>query len=83
MCVLDPLKILKGLFSMYECFACMYVIYTTHLVPSDALELELQDPCEQQCGCWGSNLSPLEELPVLLAIEPSLQLVCSVLNCES
>lgn len=25
------------------------------------------------CGCWDSNLSPLQEQPLLLATEPSLQ----------
>ena len=31
------------------------------------------DGDELPCGCWESNLDPLEEQPVLLTIEPSLQ----------
>ena len=29
--------------------------------------------CELSCGCWELNLGPLEEQPVLLTIETSLQ----------
>jgi hypothetical protein len=29
--------------------------------------------CKPLCGCWDSNLSPLEEQSVLLTAEPSLQ----------
>ena len=36
------------------------------------LELEL-DSCELPCGCCKLNLGPLEEQPVLLTAEPSLQ----------
>ena len=28
------------------------------------------DSCELLCGCWELNLSPLEEQPVLLTVEP-------------
>ena len=31
------------------------------------------DRCELPCGCWGWNPSPLEEQPVLLTAESSLQ----------
>ena len=31
------------------------------------------DSCERPCGCWESNLGPLEEQPVLLTVEPSPQ----------
>jgi hypothetical protein len=34
--------------------------------------LEL-DGCELPCGCGGSNSVPLQEQPVLLTAEPSLQ----------
>ena len=29
--------------------------------------------CELTCGCWQLNLDPLEEQPVFLTTEPSLQ----------
>lgn len=32
-----------------------------------------RDDCERLCGCWKLNLEPLEEHPVLLTAEPSLQ----------
>jgi hypothetical protein len=31
------------------------------------------DGCELPCGCWELNPGPLEEQPVLLSSEPSLQ----------
>jgi hypothetical protein len=31
------------------------------------------DNCELPCGCWKLTLGPLEEQPVLLTIEPSVQ----------
>lgn len=41
----------------------------------DPLELELHtDSCEQQYGCWKLNPGPLEEQPVFLTTEPSLQI---------
>jgi E3 ubiquitin-protein ligase NEDD4 len=30
--------------------------------------------CEPPCGCWELNLGHLEEMPVFLTAEPSLQL---------
>ena len=33
----------------------------------------ITDVCEPPCGCWELNLAPLEEQPVLLTTEPSLQ----------
>lgn len=38
---------------------------------SDPLELQTVMSCP--CGCWDSNLGPLEEWPMLLTTEPSLQ----------
>ena len=39
------------------------------------------DSCEPPCGCWELNLGPLEEQPVLIDAEQSLQppdlFVCS------
>jgi hypothetical protein len=31
------------------------------------------DGCEPPCGCWELNSGPLEEQPVLLTTQPSLQ----------
>jgi hypothetical protein len=33
----------------------------------------ITDGCEPSCGCWDLNSGPLEEQPVLLTTEPSLQ----------
>ena len=33
----------------------------------------ITDGCEPPCGCWGLNSGPLEEQPVLLTAESSLQ----------
>ena len=44
---------------MHWCFVCMYALVT--------------DSCQLSCGCWKSNLSPLEEQSVLLISEPFLQ----------
>lgn len=38
----------------------------------DPLELESPSSCEPPCGCWQSNLGPLQEQPVLNT-KPSLQ----------
>jgi hypothetical protein len=46
----------------------------------DPLELEVTDSCEPPCGCWELNPGPLEEQPVVLTIEPSLQLNISVFS---
>jgi hypothetical protein len=40
---------------------------------SDPLELELKDSCELLCRCWDLNSGPLEDQPVLLTTEQSLQ----------
>jgi hypothetical protein len=31
------------------------------------------DGCEPPCGCWDLNSGPVEEQPVFLTTEPSLQ----------
>jgi hypothetical protein len=36
-------------------------------------ETGVTDSCELPCWCWELNLDPLEEQPVLLTTEPSLQ----------
>jgi len=37
-------------------------------------EAGVTDGYELPCGCWELNLGPLEEQPVLLTAEPSLQI---------
>lgn len=44
--------------------------------PKEAMRyprIRATDSCEFVCRCWELNLGPLEEQPVLLRIEPSLQ----------
>jgi len=33
----------------------------------------ITDSCKLPCGCWDLNSNPLEEQPVVLTTEPSLQ----------
>jgi hypothetical protein len=59
---------------MYICFTCVYV--SVHHIcalcpwmPEDSIgspETGVTEGCESPCWCWDSNLSPLEEQPVLL-----------------
>ena len=53
-------------FNMHWCFAYMCVCVRVS-------DLEVTDSCELSCGFWDLNLGPLEEQPVLLTTEPSLQ----------
>ena len=39
----------------------------------------ITDDCESPCGCWELNSGPLEEQPVLLTTEPSLQSLLLIL----
>jgi hypothetical protein len=63
---------------VYKCFACMYVP-TFEQYPRKPEKgigspgTGVSNSCERQYGCWGSNLGPLEEHPVRLTTEPSLQ----------
>ena len=57
-------------FYVHWCFACVYVCVRV----SGPLEQELHtDSCELPCGYGEMILGPLEEQPVLLIAEPSLQ----------
>lgn len=67
---------------MYGCSSCMYVRAPyACLVPEKARrktqvpQTGVKDSCELVCGCWQSNQSPLEEQPMFLTTEPSLQLI--------
>ena len=44
-------------------------IYVNTLSQSDPIT----EGCKPPCGCWELNSGPLEEQPVLLTAEPSLQ----------
>ena len=67
------------LFYVYGCFACMHVCvpcaFSAHRSgkrASDTLGMK-SDNCELSCGYWELNLGPLNNQPVLLVTEPSLQ----------
>ena len=71
-------SLLKDLFLFYVPWyfacanACLYEV-------SDSLRSGVIDSCELPCGCWGMNTGhPLEEQPVFLTAEPSLQPQTSV-----
>ena len=44
----------------------------THACQKRASDL-ITDGCEPPCDCWELNSGPLEEQPMLLTAEPSLQ----------
>jgi hypothetical protein len=46
----------------------------------DSMGLHVIDGCEPLCGSWESNSSPLEDHPVFLTTEPSLQTVHSFIG---
>ena len=54
------------LFILYVRMLCLHVHQRRGLDP-------IPDGCEPPCGCWELNSGPLEEQPVLLTAEPSLQ----------
>ena len=68
---------------MHMCFACIHVcvrlcawcLWRPEERALDPIGLELQAVVNITCtcGCWQSNLDPLEEQPVLLTAEPALQ----------
>lgn len=61
---------------LYTCYADMHVhAWCPCRRGSDSLEL---NGCEPQCGCWELNLDFLKERHVLLILEPSLQLLHSI-----
>jgi hypothetical protein len=59
----------KELFILFIWVHCHY-LQTHQKRKSDGIT----DGCEPPCGCWEINSGPLEEQPVLLTTEPSLQL---------
>jgi hypothetical protein len=60
-------------------FKDLFVYHVYHSLPAciTAYQKRAPDPitddCESPCGCWKLNSEPLEEQPVLLIAEPSLQ----------
>ena len=63
------------LFGIYGCFAptCMLAYHVCAWCPwrlgkgIGSSTTGVTDSCEPSCGCWESNLGPLEKQPVLLA----------------
>jgi hypothetical protein len=58
----------------------IYLFYVREYIHGHCLQTHqkramdpITDGCEPPCGCWDLNSGPLEEQPVLLAAEPSLQ----------
>lgn len=61
---------------VFEKFACMHIyVHHVHTWCHRPPRTGVTNSCNPQepCGCWKLNLSPLEELPVLLTTEPFLQ----------
>jgi hypothetical protein len=75
---------MKGILSLFFKKIFIYLIYECSASKTSAcLKKRASDPpvdgCEPPCGCWELNPGPLEEQPVLLTPEPSLQPhVCSL-----
>ncbi|EDL23115.1 mCG145372, partial [Mus musculus] len=59
---------LSFIYLIYE-----YTVVVFRMSPKRASD-PITDGCEPPCGCWELNSGPLEEQPVLLTAEPSLQL---------
>lgn len=67
-------------FLLYACVFSLHVFLCITYVPGAPRRPEedircpgtgVKDGCEQLCGCWGSNLGPLEEKPMVLTTKPS------------
>jgi hypothetical protein len=58
-------------FNFYLCTYeySLYIYGTCQRTASDPIT----EGCEPPCGCWELNSGPLEEYPMLLTAEPSLQ----------
>lgn len=63
---------------MCECFAYYVCVSRVCSVPMKVRQgitspgSEVEDYCEPPYGCWEPNVSPLQELPVLLTSELSI-----------
>ena len=73
---------------IFVCVFCLNVRLCTMCVPCPwspeegvkFLGTGVKDGCEPLCGCWEWDLGPLEEQPVLLTTEPSLQFLEAILS---
>ena len=60
-------------------FKDLFIYYVYNILPQCMPTRQRRAPdfstdgCEPPCGCWELNSGPLEEQPVLLTAEPSLQ----------
>lgn len=70
----------KNLVYVYEYFACIYVCGPHACLVIAEVKEGLKSPetgdtdsFELFCWCWGPNLGPLEEKPMLLTTESILQ----------
>lgn len=77
-------------FCVYECFFCMYISVTSVCLVSMEARIGCEFPrtvgtdgCGSPCGCWEIYFSSLEEQPVFLIAEPSLQPLIQFLNMHS
>jgi hypothetical protein len=65
---------------MYVCALCACCLQK----PEEALDaLKWSYRCQLPCGCWDSDAGPLEEQPVLLTTEPSLQSLSDIFKEHS
>ena len=70
-----PLPLLKRTYFICMSILLPRVIHTcpVHVCCHRSPGTGIRDSCELPCGCWELNPGPLEEQPVLLTAEPSLQ----------
>jgi hypothetical protein len=61
-------------------FICFYMWAHCHCLQTHQKRASdpITDGCEPPCDCWDLNSGPLEEQPVLLTTEPSLQSTVTV-----
>ena len=64
-------------FCIHVCLCITYMQYPKEGIRSP--ETGVTDHCELPCVCLESNLRPLQEQPVLLITEPSLQALTALL----
>ena len=60
-------------FCTHACVPRVWLVFTEASEGVRFPGAAVTDGCEQTCGCWESNLGPLEGQPELLTAVPSLQ----------
>lgn len=65
---MQPLHLIYYLINLLICILCTLVFKVVRF-PGN----RIANSCEVPCGCWVLNPGPLEEQPVVLTTEPSLQ----------